>query len=109
MTREQETPFVDSASQEKEVANAYDNSQGYQPVMHVPSPAFMGSNRNVFGPMVPTTQGAFPEPETEDGYGGNAVVRSKVPRNEKNEDHDSKENKGNKKQCINGKLNNPYL
>lgn len=84
---EQDASFTEPASQDKEEANAFENSQAYQPVA---ASSFAGSNQNLFGPMVPMAPGAFPVPETADGYGGNAVVRSHVP----DEGH------AKKKQCI---------
>ena len=102
---ERDAPFMQSASQDKEEMDTFENSQAFQPVMPVPAQSFIGSNRNVFGPMVPMAPGAFPVPSTEDGYGGNAAVRSEVPEGEEDEDKKEKDNKGDKKQCINGTLN----
>ena len=102
IAQEHGAPLADSAYQEKGEMNTVENSQAFQPMMPVPSSAFTGSNHNVFGPMVPMAEGAYPIPETADGYGGNAVVRSSVPENDRNANHNAKESKGNKKQCING-------
>ena len=99
---ERDAPLVEPASQDKEEMGAYENAQEFQPVMPVQSQAFMGNTQNVLGPMVPMAQGAYPVPETEDGYGGNSVVRSHVPGGNKDAKHNKKESNGNKKQCING-------
>ena len=104
ISSEHDAPLVDAASQEKEEMDSVENAQASQQMMPVSSSAFTGSNHNVFGPMVPMTQGAYPIPEAADGYGGNAVVRSSVPETDKNANHNGKESKGNKKQCINGRL-----
>lgn len=89
---ESDAPFTQSGSQNKEEMETSDSSQGFQ---QVPSSSFIGSNHNLFGPMVPMAPGVFPVPETADGYGGNAAVRSTVPEGEQ-------KGKTKKKQCING-------
>ena len=92
---ERDAPLLDSASPEKEEMYSMENTQAFQPVMPVPVQRFEGMSSNIFGGMVPVSPGSFPVPGTNDGYGGNAVVRSDVP-NKKSKKKRSKKGKSKK-------------